>query len=203
MRRPEFIARQSSRPSGALGRVLAWIMARETANLNERAVAALDLRPTDRVLEIGFGHGRTVQRIAAAVPDGQVAGIDVSESMTRLANRRNRSAVAAGRVELRTGDAASLPFADGQFDKALSVHTIYFWPDLAACLRELHRVLRPGGALVLGFASKDNPRIAGYPASVYTFRDDREVAELLRAAGFASANLVPAATATLAIGLKP
>lgn len=202
MRRPEFIARQSSRPSGALGRVIAWIMARETATLNDRAVAALDLRPTDSVLEIGFGHGRTVQRIAAAVPGGQVAGIDVSGSMTRVATRRNRTAVAEGRVELRTGDAAALPFADGRFDKALSVHTLYFWPEPAACLRELHRVLRPGGALVLGFTRKDSPRAAGFPAAVYTFRDDQEVAGLLRAAGFASIELIPVEAAALAIGLR-
>jgi len=199
MKRPDFIARQSSRPSGVLGRIIAWIMARETAELNQRALELLSLQPDDRVLEIGFGHGRTVQGIAAAVPDGHVAGIDVSESMTRLAIRRNRIAVAEGRVDLMTADSASLPFDDLQFDKALSVHTLYFWTDPTACLREIRRVLRPGARFVLGFTPKDSPSAARFPAEVYTFYDEAQVRGMLTAAGFASVEITAAGTAALAL----
>ncbi len=198
MRRPDFIARQSGHPSGMLGRILAWIMARETAGLNQRAVELLQLSPTDRVLEIGFGHGRTVQRIAADVPDGRVAGIDVSASMTRVAIRRNRTAIADGRVDLRTGDAAALPFEDAQFDKALSVHTVYFWRDPAACLREIRRALRPGATFVLGFTRKDSPHAQSFVAEVYRFYEDDEIRQLLVDAGFTVDQLVPVGAAALA-----
>jgi hypothetical protein len=60
MKRPVFIARQSARPAGLLGRLIANIMAHETADLNERAVRLLEPSPSDWVLEIGFGHGRTI-----------------------------------------------------------------------------------------------------------------------------------------------
>jgi hypothetical protein len=60
MKRPVFIARQSARPSGLVGKVIGSIMARETARLNDQAVNLLAPAPTDRVLEIGFGHGRTI-----------------------------------------------------------------------------------------------------------------------------------------------
>jgi ubiquinone/menaquinone biosynthesis C-methylase UbiE len=90
VKRPLFIARQSGKPSSIVGRVIAWIMARETAELNEQAARLLSVRQSDSVLEVGFGHGRTVERIVAAVPQGHVTGIDVSDSMTRLAIRRNR-----------------------------------------------------------------------------------------------------------------
>jgi ubiquinone/menaquinone biosynthesis C-methylase UbiE len=202
MRRPEFIARQSRHPSGVLGRLIAWIMARETAAFNERAVELLQLDPTDHVLEIGFGHGKTAQRIAAAVPDGRVAGIDVSASMTRVARRRNRRAVTEGRVEFRTGDVASLPFDGAQFDKALSVHTLYFWPDPAACLREIRRVLRPGGLLVLGYTREDSPHAASFPADVYTFYDDAHIERLLSDSGFSSVEIATANAASLAVGVK-
>src|SRR5262249_34968328 len=165
-------------------------MARETAALNERAVALLALQPTDRVLEVGFGHGRTIARIASAVAEGHVAGIDVSDTMTKVATRRNRTAVEAGRVELATADAAALPFDAGAFDKVLSVHTLYFWRDPAACLREIRRALRHGGVIVLGFAPKRHPRIASFPAEVYTFYDDEEVRAMLTAAGFGSVEMV-------------
>jgi len=199
VKRPIFIARQSAKPSGIAGRVIAWIMARETAELNERAVRLLSLRSSDWVVEIGFGHGRTVERIAAGVPQGHVSGIDVSEAMTRLAIRRNRGAVTDGRVDLRTGDCASLPFNDGQFDKALSVHTVYFWNDPQACLREIRRVLRPGARFVLGYTRSASPHRVNFPAEVYTFYDDEQIQEMLSAAGFESVEFTRFAEAALAV----
>jgi ubiquinone/menaquinone biosynthesis C-methylase UbiE len=197
MRRPEFIAHQSAKPTGALGRVIAWIMARETAAVNDRAVELLSLKSTDRVLEVGFGHGRTIGRIASIVIEGHVAGIDVSESMTKLASRKHHAAIATGRVELKNADAAALPFDDGAFDKVLSVHTLYFWRDPAACLREIRRVLRPGSELVLGLTPKDSPRTASFPAEVYTFYSEDEIRSMLSAAGFGSVECVEAGAAVL------
>ena len=88
MRRPEFIARQSSRPRGMIGRLLGHVMAIETASLNSEALGLLALQPSDRVLEVGFGHGRTIRLAAAQVPQGLVAGMDVSRDMVRMARRR-------------------------------------------------------------------------------------------------------------------
>ena len=144
MKRPIFIARQSARPSGLLGRLIAGIMARETADLNERAVRLLGPSPFDRVLEVGFGRGRTIERLAGVVRNGRICGVDASELMVNMAVRRNHHAVAEGRVELRKGDCASIPFDTASFDGALSVHTLYFWSDPAACLREIRRVLPAG-----------------------------------------------------------
>jgi ubiquinone/menaquinone biosynthesis C-methylase UbiE len=93
MRRPEFIARQASCPTGLLGRFLAWIMAAETAAVNTQALALLGCRPDDQVLEVGFGHGRTLARAVVLVPAGLVAGIDVSTDMVRMARHRNRQVV--------------------------------------------------------------------------------------------------------------
>ncbi len=199
MNRPLFIARQSGKPSGIIGRVIAWIMARETADLNEKAVSLLSVRRSDSVLEVGFGHGRTVERIVAAVPQGHVTGIDVSGSMTRLAIRRNRRAVAEGRVALQTGSCASLPFNDGQFDKALSVHTLYFWNNPQACLREIRRVLRPGARFVLGFTRRVSRHAANFPAEVYTFYDEGQIQDMLTAAGFESVELTRVGEAALAV----
>jgi hypothetical protein len=70
MRRPEFIARQSSRPRGLVGRLLGHVMAIETASLNSQALELLGLQPSDRLLEVGFGHGRTIRLAAAQVPQG-------------------------------------------------------------------------------------------------------------------------------------
>ncbi len=186
MKRPVFIARQSARPSGLTGRVIAGIMAHETSDLNERAVRLLDPSPFDRVLEVGFGHGRTIERLAGVVKNGRVCGIDASELMLNMAVRRNRRAIAEGRVELRKGDCAPIPFDIACFDEALSVHTLYFWSDPAACLKEIHRVLRPGGQLVLGLLRGDSPQRTRFPNEVYTFYDEHAVYTMLATSDFSS-----------------
>ena len=185
MRRPEFIARQASRPHGVLGRLLARVMAIETAALNDEALELLALRATDRLLEVGFGHGRTIRRAAMQVPWGFVAGVDISNDMVRMARRRCSDLLGKGLVGLSVGDGRSLPEADHSFDKALCVHTIYFWKEPANNLHEIFRVLKPNGQLVLGFRAKSaTGSAADFPASVYTFYSTHEVRALLRAAGF-------------------
>jgi ubiquinone/menaquinone biosynthesis C-methylase UbiE len=182
-----------------MGRVIAWIMAAETAGLNERAVRLLSLTPSDRVLEVGFGHGRTIERIATIVTDGHVSGIDSSETMTRAATRHNRRAIASGRVDLRAGNCAALPFNDSQFDKALCVHTVYFWSDPEACLREIRRVLRPAARFVLGFTTSGSSRSASFPAEVYTFYDEHQIERMLANAGFHSVEFTRVGEAVLAL----
>ena len=189
MRRPEFIARQSSRPSGILGRVIGHIMSFETAAGNGEALKALDLRPADRVLEVGFGHGRTVQRAASMAPLGLVVGIDASEEMLQMATRRCRHLIARDRVRLTLGDSARVPYPDQFFDKAYAIHTIYFWDDPQVHLRELHRVLRDGSRLVLGFHPKEDGGARDFPDSVYRFYTIDEMLHLLQAAGFTDARV--------------
>ncbi|MBY0273716.1 methyltransferase domain-containing protein [Candidatus Binatia bacterium] len=184
MRRPEFIARQSARPSGILGRVIAWIMARETAGGNAAARRLLELAPTDHVLEIGFGHGHNVLEIARAVPDGLVAGIDHSADMHALASALCGPLVASGRVRLSCADSSDLPYGDTTFDKAVAMNTLYFWPDPLRQLTELRRVLRHGGRLVLGFRPKDEAS-RDFPEAVYRFHARADVEQMLARAGFA------------------
>jgi len=189
VRRPEFIARQAACPSGLLGRCLGRIMAAETADANRAAVASLDLRPTDHVLEVGFGHGATVTLLAGATPGGGVAGVDISEEMLLLATRRKREDITRGRVDLKLASAEELPYPDGRFDKALSVHTLYFWSEPARALREIQRVLKSTGRFVLAWRH-DREAMRSFPESVYRFHDADSVQRLLRSVGFGEAYVV-------------
>ena len=192
VRRPNFIARQSRCPTGLLGRLIGYIMSAETATANDQALTLLDLQPSDRVLEVGFGHGRTIERAATALATGFIAGIDLSEEMVRMAERRCRRLIRHGKVALKVGNSDHLPFPDQHFDKALSVHTVYFWAEPEAHLREIRRVLADGGRLVLGFHSREDKMAADFPASVYTFYTADEVAGLLEASGFEAVHLAHA-----------
>lgn len=194
MRRPHFIAVQSRCPTGWLGRFIGSLMARETDAANAAALSLLGLTETDRVLDVGCGPGTALARAARVVVRGTLTGVDMSEEMLRLAAARCRHLMDTGRLELRRGDVATLPYPAGAFDKILSVHTIYFWPDIRGALSELRRVLASGGRLVLGFRSRADPTfVADFPASVYRFYDAEEVRDALFDTGFASATITMAA----------
>ncbi len=181
----DFIARQARRPSGPFGWLLARIWIAESANANQVALEVLDVRREDHVLEIGFGHGRTVGRAAAIATRGLVAGVDTSPLMLRVASRHNAERIRDGRVVLRLSDGVHLPFEDGAFDKVFSVHTLHFWPDPKATFKDMHRAMRRGGRLVLGFhAADDGVTPERYPPSVYRFLAREQVRELLEGAGF-------------------
>lgn len=141
--------RQFSGPSGPLGRIAGRLMARLNGPLNDWVVELLDVAPGARVLEVGYGPGLAVEKLAAGGRAERIVGVDRSELMQRQAARRNRAAIAAGRVELRVGTVAALPLADASCTHAFAVNSLPFWPDLPAALAELRRVLVAGGRLVL------------------------------------------------------
>ena len=140
---------QLGRPSGWQGRVVGRLMTSANASAHDLTLAHSRIVPDDRVLEIGFGGGALAEKVLASAPGVTVRGVDASDVMVKLANERLGGAVREGRVELRPGDVSSLPYADGSFEKALSVHSIYFWGDPVADLGEVRRVLVPGGLFVI------------------------------------------------------
>lgn len=185
MKKPLAIARQSRHPSGLLGQIVGRVMARETRETNRAALEALDLKPDDRLLEIGCGHGWTLAAAALTVTRGRLVGIDPSEVMLQIARRRNAEVVKSGRMELTQGTSRHLPFADRLFDKALAVHTIYFWPEPERDLAEIRRVMAPGGRFVLGFRPAEDSTFArDFPSAIYHIRSVAAVEQAMRAAGF-------------------
>jgi SAM-dependent methyltransferase len=173
---------QAAAPHGPIGRLLARNWVRETAAVNDTAVNLLAPVAGERVLEIGFGPGRTLARLAAAGAD--VIGIDTSPAMVAAAARRNATHVAAGRVQVHHGDAAILPVPDHSLDAVISVHSVYFWPDPSATLTAIVRALRPGGRLVLAFRTGDHPIPARFDRTIYRVPTTLEAEQWLTAAGF-------------------
>lgn len=171
-------------PKGIRGRLAAFLMERGNAVMNELAIEALDVGTGERVLEIGFGPGVTLERIAQVVGEGSVAGIDPSELMVRRASKRLQRHVEAGRASLRQGVSSQMPFEDASFGRALSVNTIYFWKDPHADLCETRRVLKAGGRFVLVFRGLEGEsgRLEGHGMPEPRTVDD--VAEWLAEAGF-------------------
>jgi len=142
--------RNFGHPRGVLGWLVGHAMARKNGERSEWALARLAPRAGERILEVGFGPGVDVARLAAAVGgSGHVSGVDPSREMKRHASARNRAAIREGRVDLELGGAEALPFAAASFNAVYSVNTAFFWPDLAAGMGEIARVLRPQGRVLV------------------------------------------------------
>ena len=176
------MVRQFGHPRGAAGHVAGWVRAHRSSNRqrNRWVASLLDVQPTDRVLEIGFGPGLAIAELSRRVgPGGHVYGIDRSDVMLRQATTRNAAAIQAGRVTLALGTVEQLPPAlDGPFDAILAVNTLGFWTAPAERLAELRRRLTPGGRIAIA----SQPRCPGATRST-SLDAASEITDLLRAAG--------------------
>jgi len=101
------------------------------------------------ILDVGCGGGRTVGKLAAAATEGKVYGIDYSEQSVATTNRINRRWIDLGRVEVKQASVSQLPFPDAMFDLITAVETHFWWPNLPGDMREVFRVLKPGGTFLL------------------------------------------------------
>lgn len=146
------IGNQYSHPKGMIGRAIGERMRRQHEPEVQWTLSLLDVKPTDSILEIGFGAGRAIELLTNQINDGHIAGIDLSQTMLHVATQRNMKAIQRGQVELRQGNVLTLPFADAQFDAIFSIHTLYFWPDYSRAIAEIARVLKPNGLLIVTFS---------------------------------------------------
>jgi len=148
-----------------MGWIAGQLMAMRNGHRSEWVFSLLDLKPTDHVLEIGFGSGTDIARAVRSA--AFVAGVDHSDVMLRMASKRNAEAIRAGRAKLQLGSAAQLPFPEAQFDRIFAINSAQFWKDSVKTFGEVRRVLKPSGWLALAVqprsknATEETTRQAG------------------------------------------
>jgi len=169
--------RAFGQPQGILGRLGGVIMARMNVDCGTWVADLLEVTRNDRVLEVGFGPGVVIERLAKRATAGHIAGIDQSREMVEQARARNATAVQDGRVDIRHGSVESLPFDNNSFDKVLAINSMQYWPQAVAGLREIRRVMKAGGRIALGFTP-------------YSGQPNKGLTEALTGAGFKQAHVV-------------
>jgi len=179
---PRFIARQLSHPTGFAGYVVAKLMNRHNAKMNAFALRQLELTSVDRVLEIGFGGGVALQSLIDKADS--VSAVDRSSDVIRRAKARFSVAIKTGRLNFREGSVEALPFETGAFGKVYTANTVYFWSSLDAGFTEIHRVLMPGGRVVVAFLPKERMDTMSFPTDIFTSRSPEDVIAALREAYF-------------------
>lgn len=119
------------------------------SGVTDWGLSHVTIEPSFTILDVGCGGGRTIAKLAAAAHAGKVYGVDISAQSVALSRETNATEIAAGRVDIQQAPVSRLPFADGTFDLVTAVETHYYWPDPVADMREIRRVLKPGGRLLL------------------------------------------------------
>lgn len=136
-------------PTGEAGAEMLARMNGSHAEVTAWGLGFLALRRDSRVLDIGCGGGACLHKMAQTVTRGHLTGLDHSAVSVAQSAQYNAAAVAAGKMEICAGSVGNMPFADGSFDRIVTVESFYFWSDPPHDLREVFRVLAPGGRFVI------------------------------------------------------
>ncbi len=136
-------------PTGVLGRTVAANMNKEHWDLTTWGLKHVNIKPGFVVLDVGCGGGKTISRLARRAAQGKVYGLDQSADMVDYSRQINRTLIAKNRVEIVQGAVEKTGFKDEFFDLVTAVETYYFWPNLAGAFKEIKRILKKGGHLLI------------------------------------------------------
>jgi len=180
-----FLAKQFHKPQGLLGYLVSNQFKKSNQNQNDWVIPLLDIKSTDHVLEIGFGNGDSIKKISQLTKAGLVTGIDHSEIMLEKAKLLNEPEIISGLVELKFGEVPPLPYHDDAFDKILAVYVVYFWKNPLVVLKEINRVLKPGGLTAIYLSTKETLKNKPFTQTgIFKDYDPGELIALFVQAGF-------------------
>ena len=140
---------QCQKPTGWLGRFTLWRMNSSHSRLTDWGLAHLTIEKHHTILDVGCGGGRTVSKLAVMATQGKVYGVDYSEESVAATTKLNAQSIETGHVEVHHASVSQLPFPDNTFDLVTAVETHFWWPNLPTDMREVFRVLKPGGQLII------------------------------------------------------
>ena len=133
------------KPQGLGGKIMVAMMNSGHGAMADWGFEHITIPADATVLDAGCGGGANIKKLLEKCPKGQVKGIDYSEVSVEKSRRVNAGAIKAGRCEVLQASVAQLPFDENSFDLVTAFETIYFWPGLTDCFREVYRVTKTGG----------------------------------------------------------
>ena len=145
----KYIINQVRYPRGTFGRRVAKRMNKGHAALAEWGLSNMKLKVDMDILDVGCGGGANINNFAKVVTEGKVFGIDYSTTSVEVSKEVNKEYINDGRVEIHHSSVSVLPFDDNKFDLVSGFEAYYFWPDLINDLKEIYRVLKVNGVILL------------------------------------------------------
>lgn len=181
---PEFVARQLRKPSGDFAQQIGEKMNQVNEALYDLTLDAMQLEEGDKILEIGFGTGKFFSRLFSKEKALQVSGIDFSDKMVETAKENNRHAIVSSKLNIKSGSSDAIPFPDGSFDKVFCNMVIYFWDQPGIHLKEVRRVLKPGGKFYTGLRTRQSMLLFPFVKHGFNLYEKDNWIEILGQNGF-------------------
>jgi ubiquinone/menaquinone biosynthesis C-methylase UbiE len=175
-----FFAEQARRPDGLFGRMfMSIVFDRGNAFLNDVVDELMSVQGDDRIIEIGFGTGKLIYRMAQQIDKGLIEGVDFSKVMASIARKRNKKNITDGKVKILEGNFDEMPYEKESFTKACSINTLYFWPEPMHTAKKIAKILRPDGRLILAFEDIEQLKKRRLNQEVFHFYSKVEIRDLL------------------------
>lgn len=187
-----FLAKQLGHPSGIFGRLIMRLLNQGNAKMNDLVLQQLDLQSGDRVLEIGFGGGYLLDKIANSKIPSFIAGVDPSLDVLQMGCKKFQQQTAHKYLELKQASGENLPYEKNTFTKICTVNTVYFWSDPQRVLRECDRILQPQGKLIICYNSPEFLAQTNLTSHGFTAYQPEELESLMASAGFVDVTTVKA-----------
>lgn len=140
---------QFRRPTGRRGRLVAALMNRGHEMLALWGLTHVNIKFDHLILDVGCGGGQTINRLAQRASLGKVFGVDYSADVVEYARKVNKQLITENRVEIIAGSVEKMGFSDNFFDLVIAIETYYFWSSFSDALKEIRRVLKPSGKLII------------------------------------------------------
>lgn len=140
---------QAKNPKGFVGSSMLCIMNVAHTSMTKWALSKIKMKERVTILDIGCGGGKTVHTLSKMNPYGKVYGIDYSEKAVENSIKMNKENVNSGKVLIKKASVSSMPFSNHFFDIITAFQTHYFWPNLESDVKEIFRVLKPNGSVVI------------------------------------------------------
>ena len=145
------LVENAPKPKGFWGKMMIKSMNKNHSELTDWALSHVEIARNHTVLDVGCGGGRTVQKLCQKVGNGKVFGINYSELCVENSKKLNKTNIMCGKASILQASLSNLPFEEDKFDVITAVETYYFWQDKLNDLKEVYRVLKSGGKLLLVF----------------------------------------------------
>lgn len=182
----KMLAKQLSHPQGFWGYFVLRKLNRLNANIIQQTIALSDVQESNNVLDIGFGGGLSFEILRQKNINLQLCGLERSDKAINQAKHKFKKDITSKNLTLEYGNVERMPFADGMFDRIISINTVYFWDDLEAAFKEVKRVLKPEGNFIL--ALREVEVLKKFPPTAYgfNFHETGDIISAMEEAGFST-----------------
>jgi len=186
----KLLSQQLKQPSGWIGKyIISKLLDTSSYQLNSFSLELMNIQKRDKILEIGFGTGLLIKRMANKIENGTIEGVDFSKTMYDRASKINKKQIQKKHVTLYHLECKKLPFQENQFTKVCSINTLYFWENPEEYFKEILRVMREGSHFILGFRDKRQMELLEADKEIFQTYEKEEIIEMLSRSGFKNIKL--------------